>query len=82
MCSKKDLVDDYHLPEEDQLIPKTEPIEEDFIKTEEFEEEGFVVQETVEFDKESIKREIIESEENEKFSASNVRTYFFNVIHY
>ena len=81
MCSKNDLLDGYHLPEEDQLIPKTEPIEEDFIKTDEFEEEGFVVQETVEFDKESIKREIIENEENEKFSASNVRTYFLNLIH-
>ena len=75
MCSKNELLDNYGQPK-DQLIPKSEPIDMDFIKTEEFEEEGFVVQETVEVDEDSFKEEILEKEENEKFSASNVRNYF------
>ena len=73
MCSKNELVDIYGQPKEDQLIPKSEPIDVDFIKTEEFEEEGFVFPEAVEIDKDSIKEEILE---NEKGSATNVRNYF------
>ena len=69
MCSKNELLDDL----QDQLIPKSEPIDVDFIKTEEFEEEGFVFPEAVEIDKDSIKEEILE---NEKGSASNVRNSF------
>ena len=46
------------------------------MKTEEFEEEGFAVQETVEVDKDLVKKEILEKEENETFSESNVRNYF------
>ena len=79
MCSKNELLNDYRLPKEDQLIPKSEPIDEDFIQTEGFEEEGCFVQETVEFDKDSTKQEIIENEDNEKFSPSNVRTHLFNI---
>ena len=79
MCSKDELLDDYRLPKEDQLIPKSEPIDEDFIQTEGFKEEGCVVQETVEFNKDSIKREILDNDYNEKFFASNVRTYLFDV---
>ena len=66
MCSRDELLDDL----QDQLIPKSEPIDIDFIKTEEFEEEGFVDPEAVEVYKDSIKDEILE---NEKGSASNVR---------
>ena len=79
MCSKNELLNDYRLPKEDQLIPKSEAIDEDFIQTEGFKEEGCVVEETVEFDKDSIKQEILDNEDNEKSSASNVRTHLFNV---
>ena len=65
MCSKNDLLDDL----QNQLIPKSEPVDEDFVKIEELEEEGFVVVETVEVDKDLVKDETLE---NEKFSASNV----------
>ena len=58
MCSKNELLDDL----QDQLIPKSEPIDKDFIKTEEFEEGGYVVQKTVEVDKDSVKVEILENE--------------------
>ena len=70
MCSKGELLDD-------QLIPKSEPIDVDFIKTEEFEED-FVVQETIEVEKDSVKEEILE---NEKSSAANVWNYFFLVTY-
>ena len=62
MCSKGELLDD-------QLIPKSEPIDVDFIKTEEFEED-FVVQETIEVEKDSVKEEILENEENEMCSSN------------
>ena len=68
MCSKNELLDDLH----DQLIPKSEAIDVDFIKTEEFEEEGFVVQETVEVDNDSIKEEILPNEDNDECSSSKV----------
>ena len=68
ICSKNELLDDL----QDELIPKSEPIDEDFTKTEEF-EEGFVVQETFEVENDSVEKEILEKEENETFSASNVR---------
>ena len=65
MCSKNGLLDDL----QDQFIPKSEPVDEDFINIEELEEEGVVVQETVEVDIDSVKEETLE---NEEFSASNV----------
>ena len=71
MCSKNELLDDL----QDQLIPKTEPIDIDFIKTEEFEEKWFVdpvEDESYKVEKCSVKEEILPNEGIEKFSSSNV----------
>ena len=76
MCSRDELLDDL----QDQLIPKREPIDIDFIKTEEFEEECFVVPEKDEpykVKKDSVKEEILPNEENDEGSSSNVWNYFF-----
>ena len=75
MCSKNELLDDL----QDQLIPKSEPIEIDFIKTEEFQEECFAVPGLVgsfEVDEDSVKEEILQNEENGTFSTPNVRISF------
>ena len=61
MGSKNELLDDL----QDELIPKIEPIDVDFIKTEEFEEEFFVapgIFETLEVDKGSVKEELFVNE--------------------
>ena len=42
MNSTNELLDNYIFPEEDQLIPKMEPIDIEFIKQEEIEEECHV----------------------------------------
>ena len=76
MCSKNELLDDL----QDQLIPKSEPIDVNFIKTEEIEEGCFVVPGLVglfKVDEDSVKEEILQNEENEKFSTSNVRKMLF-----
>ena len=73
MCSQNEVLDDL----QDQLIPKSEPIDVDFIKTEEFEGKSFVIAglfESFKVDEVSVKEEILENEE--KFSKSNVRSNF------
>ena len=75
MNSKNKLSDNYSFPEEDQLIPKTEPIDIDLIKKEEEEDELFVVPGLVEpkkVDKVSVKKELCENEEIENYSSTNV----------
>ena len=63
---------------EDQLIPKLEPIDVDFIKNEknEEEEECFVVTGIVE--KNLVKEELLINEENETCSSLNVRNLFLH----
>ena len=71
MCSKFELLDDL----QDQLIPKTEPIDIDFIKTEEFEDEGCEVPEINEphkVEKDSVKEEILPNEDDNECLSSNV----------
>ena len=71
MCSKNELFDDL----QDQLIPKKETIDVDFIKMEEFEEEYFVAPEKKEqfkVEKDLVKEEIDLNEVVEKYSSSNV----------
>ena len=71
MDSKNEMLDNYLFSKEDQLIPKMEPINEDFIKKERIEEEKcFVVAgivESLKVDKDSVKEEEID-----KCSSSNV----------
>ena len=71
MDSKNKLLDNYSFSKEDQLIPKMEPINEDFIKKERIEEEKcFVVAgivESLKVDKDSVKKEEIDN-----CSSSNV----------
>ena len=87
MDSKNELLDTTPLPKEDQLIPKVEPIDVDFIKKEknDDEEECFVVPgivESLKNDEDSVKVEVIENEEIENCSSSNVRNYLFYLIYY
>ena len=71
MDSKNEMLDNYLFSKEDQLIPKMEPINENFIKKEKIEEEKcFVVAgivESLKVDKDSVKEEEID-----KCSSSNV----------
>ena len=74
MNSKNELLDNYSFPEEDQLIPKTEPIDIDLIKKEE-EEEFFVVPglfEPLKVGNVSVKKELCENEKIENCSSTNV----------
>ena len=76
MNSTNELLDNYIFPEEDQLIPKMEPIDIEFIKQEEIEEEchvepGVVV--SLKVDKVSVKEELCKNEETNNCSSSNVR---------
>ena len=75
-CSSKiDLVDP--LQTEAPLMPKSEPIDTSFIKSEEFEEEQFVIPGIVESDKSVVKKEKIESDVSLEAvpSSSNVSRY-------
>ena len=92
MCSEDELLDDLH----DELIPKTEPFDVDFIKTEEFEEDSFVapgILESFEVDKDSVKEEAfvnegiepclessVVEEEEEASSSSNVRIFLLKIL--
>ena len=75
MASKNELAE-YQNFKKDQLIPKIEPIEVDFIKKEEIEEEecfsipGIV--ESFEVDKNSVKIELFDNDEVKNCSTSNV----------
>ena len=69
MASTNKLFDDL----QDQLIPKTEPVDIDFIKTEEFEEEWFLAPENNEsckVEKNSVKEEILPDEDIENHQNS------------
>ena len=80
MDSKKELADSLQLPEEGQLTPKVEPLDVDFIKRKDFEdnifgEQGYI--ESTKVNKHSIKEEMLESNGSENFPSSIVRHYFF-----
>ena len=72
MDSKNELVE-FETPKKDQLIPKIEPIEVDFIKKEKIEEEEYfsVPVESFEVDKDSVKKEEFDIDEIDS-SSSNV----------
>ena len=75
MDSKNELLNDYSFPKEDQLIPKTEPIDEEFIKQEEIEDECYVepgVTVSLKVDKVSVKEELCDNEDFDNCSSSNV----------
>ena len=75
MDSRNELLDNYSFPKEDQLIPKIEPIDEDFIKEEEIEEEYYIepgVVVSLKVDKALVKDELYGNEEFENSSSSNV----------
>ena len=75
MDSRNELLDNYSFPKEDQLIPKIEPIDEDFIKEEEIEEECYIepgVVVSLKVDKALVKDELYGNEEFENSSSSNV----------
>ena len=78
MDSRNELADSSQLPKEDQLIPKVEPMDVDFIKKEEIEDHIFVDQgivESTKFYEDSIKEEILEVEGCENSSSSAVGIY-------
>ena len=78
MNSKNELLDNYSIPNEGQLIPKMEPIDIDFIKKEEIDEECYVepgVTVSLKVNKVSVKNE--ETEETESCSSSTVRTILY-----
>ena len=75
MDSRNELLDNFSFPKEDQLIPKIEPIDEDFIKEEEIEEECYIepgVVVSLKVDKALVKDELYGNEEFENSSSSNV----------
>ena len=74
MNSKNESLDNYSIPNEDQLIPKMEPIDIDFIKKEEIDEECYVepgVTVSLKVNKVSVKNE------TESCSSSTVRTILY-----
>ena len=75
MNSKNELLDNYSIPNEDQFIPKMEPIDIDFIKKEEIDEECYVepgVTVSLKVNKISVK-----NEESESCSSPTVRTILY-----
>ena len=75
MDSRNELLDNFSFPKEDQLIPKIEPIDEDFIKEEEIVEECYIepgVVVSLKVDKALVKDELYGNEEFENSSSSNV----------
>ena len=77
-CSTKmDLADPLQIDSEALLVPKSELIDTSFIKSEEFEEEQFVIPGIVESDKSVVKKEKIESDVSLEAvpSSSNVSRY-------
>ena len=76
MVSRNELLDNYPLSNEDQLLPKTEPIDIDFTKEEECNvESGQIV--SFKIDKVSVKEELCERDEIHNHSSSNVRNNLF-----
>ena len=75
MDSINELADSCQLPEEGQLTPKVEPLDVDFIKREDIEDNIFGKQgyiESSKVNKHSIKEEILESNGSENCSSSFV----------
>ena len=62
--SKMGLADPLQTDSEALLVPKSEPIDTSFIKSEEFEEEQFVIPGIIESDKSVVKEEKIESDDS------------------
>ena len=80
MNSKNESFDNYSIHNEDQLIPKMEPIDIDFIKKEEIDEECYVepgVTVSLKVNKVSVKNELCKNEESESCSSSTVRTILY-----
>ena len=80
--SNNKSLDSIPFPEKDQLIPKVEPIDVDFIKKEEFEniDECFVVPGKAFKDKVSVKNKFYENMEIEKCSSTNVWNNILNIF--
>ena len=79
MDSKKELAESLQIPEEGQLIPKVEPLDVDFIKREDIEdnifgEQGYI--ESSKVHKHTIKEEILDSNGSENIPSSIVRHFF------
>ena len=77
MNSKNKSLDNYSIRNEDQLIPKMEPIDLDFIKKEEIDEECYVeqgVSVSLKVNKISVKNELFKNKENVSCSSSTVST--------
>ena len=75
MDSMNELLNDSSFPKEDQLIPKTEPIDVDSIKQAEIADECYVeprVSGSLKVDKVSVKEKLFENEEIDNSSSSNV----------
>ena len=75
MDSMNELLNDSSFPKEDQLIPKTEPIDVDSIKQKEIADECYVeprVSGSLKVDKVSVKEKLFENEEIDNSSSSNV----------
>ena len=73
-----DLTDPLQTDSEALLVPKSEPINTSFIKTEKIEDEQFVVPGIIELDESVVKKEKIEPDsflENIPSSSSNVSQY-------
>ena len=72
-------------PKEDEIIPKIKPVDNDFIKKEEIEEEYFAVPGIVDSleinNKSSVKEEIFQNEQIDNFSSSNVRQIVLSLLH-
>ena len=83
MNSKNGSLDNYSFSKEDQSIPKTEPIDKDFIKEEEIEEECYVepgVVVSLKVDKVSVKDELFENNGIENSSSSYVCINFIFLL--
>ena len=79
MDSKSGVFNTNPLPKEHKIIPKIEPIDVNFIKKEEIEEECSVepgVTVSLKVDKVLVKEELCENEETGKYSSSIVRINF------
>ena len=68
------------LPKEDQIIPKIEPIDTDFIKEEEILEEKCSVDPGVTVNKVSLKEQLCDNEELEEYSSSNVKDNVYFIM--
>ena len=80
MDSKSVFFNNNTFPKKHQFIPKIEPIDVNFIKKEEIDEECYVepgVNVSIKVDKVLVKEELCENEETGKYSSSIVRIIFY-----